>query len=553
VNSLRLHFLKQNVGNTPYSLDLGISRPSGSTGQSGISPQFFPRTKPVLYDTLYINSSSHDLKLGGSVGFATTEFEAHFNEHGRFTFTTDAPFDAGNPATWPFSFVIQKPGFYQYKSTQIGLFLQDNWRVANRVRLNLGLRYDYDTNLRNNTFYGDLIDDPRFAGIDAFISKDRGNDGNNLQPRVGATWDVRGTGTLVMRGGFGMYVTRNRPWFQLTSMDRSLGGAVLIQDAQALRFFPDINGVLGGRSLDDYLAAGGAKSLFIISDDSVLPYSLNTTFGAGWQINAATSLDVDFVHDYGDDQLGGTDRNLPASGPIGASNPRPVRAFTQVNVMENFTKSWYDALESQLRTRFRGVDQMLVSYTLSRSYRDGVDFYSTFRGTQRTPDERGYNNTDQRHNVTFSAASTLPGRFQLSGILKLISGSPMPVQAGFDIDGDGSTTGDRPPGIPRSVGRERVPESLRLINEVRASRGLPPITANLLKLDSYVSVDMRLTKQVAFAGGRRVDLFLEGYNLTNYTNFQPFTINGNMISRDFLIRNSARDGRQIQWGLRYAF
>jgi len=26
-----------------------------------------------------------------------------------------------------------------------------------------------------------------------------------------------------------------------------------------------------------------------------------------------------------------------------------------------------------------------------------------------------------------------------------------------------------------------------------------------------------------------------------------------MISRDFLIRNSARDGRQMQWGLRYAF
>jgi len=553
VNTFRLHYLTQNVGNTPHTFDLGISRPSVSTGQAGISPQFFPRTKPVLYDTFYINTPAHDVKIGGSIAFATTKFEAHFNEHGRYTFTTDTPFDPNNTSTWPFSFVIQKPGFYTYKSNQIGVFVQDTWRVADRVRLNLGVRYDYDTNLRNNQFYSDLIDNPLFKGIDAFISKDRGNDTNNVQPRAGATWDLRGNGTLVMRGGVGMYVTRNRPWFQLTSMDRSLGGAVLIQDPQLLRFYPDINATLGGRSLDDYLRSGGAKSLFIISDDSVLPYAINATGGMGWQINGATSLDIDYVHDYGDHQLGGTDRNLPASGPISASNPRPVRAFTQVNVMENFSKSWYDALETQLRTRFRGVDQMFVSYTLSRSYRDGVDFYSTFRGTQRTPDERGYNNTDQRHNLTLSAASTLPWRVQVSGIVKLISGSPVPVQAGFDIDGDGSTTGDRPRGIPRTVGRDHVDESLRLINELRASRGLAPISRDLLNLDPYVSVDMRLTKALLLGAERRLELFLEAYDLTNHTNFQPFTINGNIIAGDFLIRNSARDPRQIQWGARYVF
>jgi hypothetical protein len=553
VNTFRLHYLTQDVGNTPHSFDLGISRPSVSTGQSGISPQFFPRSKPALYDTLYINTPKHDVKVGGSIAFATTKFEAHFNEHGRFTFTTDAPFDPGNPPTWPFSFVIQKPGFYRYTSNQIGVFVQDNWRMVDRVRLNLGARYDYDSNLRNNAFYSDLIDNPLFNGIDAFIAKDRGNDANNLQPRVGATWDVRGNGAFVMRGAVGMYVTRNRPWFQLTAMDRSLGGAVLILEPLLLRGYPDINAVLGGRSLDDYLRAGGAKSLFVISDDSVLPYAVNATSGVGWQINTATSLDVDYVHDYGNHQLGGNDRNLPASGPISASNPRPVRAFTQVNVMENFSKSWYDAVETQLRTRFRGIDQMLISYTLSRSYRDGVDFYSTLRGTQRTPDERGYNNTDQRHNFTLSTASTLPWRFQLSGIVKLVSGSPVPVQAGFDIDGDGSTTGDRPRGIPRTVGRDHVDESFRLINELRASRGLPPMAKDLLTLDPYVSVDVRLTKALVLGAERRLDLFLEAYNLTNHTNFQPFTINGNIIAGDFLFRNSARDPRQIQWGARYVF
>lgn len=297
----------------------------------------------------------------------------------------------------------------------------------------------------------------------------------------------------------------------------------------------------------------GGRSLFLFSDKYELPESFNTTFGFGWQLNPVTSLDIDYAHNYARKQLGSTDRNLPATGRIGPSNPRPVRNFTQVSVMENYTKSWYDALEVQLRTRVRGANSLQVSYTLSRNYRDGVFFYSTFRGTQRTPDERGYNENDQRHNLTLAGSTTLPWDLQLSGIAKFISGSPFPVQAGFDLDGDGSLTGDRPQGIPINVGRDKVEESLRLINELRASRGLPPISKDLLKLDLYVSVDMRVTKAVRLGQNRRFDFFLEGFNLTNYVNYQPFTVNSNITRPDFLIRNTARDARQLQWGVRYVF
>lgn len=553
VNSLRFHYLKQNVGNTPHSFDLGINRPSLTTGQASISPQFFPRSKPVIYDTVYLNTPNHDIKFGGEIAFATTGFEAHFNEHGGFTFTTDAPFDRNDPATWPFSFIIQKPGFYEYRSKQVAWFFQDNWRVGGRVRLNMGLRYDVDTNLRNNDFYSSLLGDPRYAGIENFISKDRGNDLNNLQPRMGATWDKRGDGTLVLRGGVGLYNTRNRPWFQVQSMNAIVGNTVVIFDRQLLQNFPDINAVLGGKSLDQFVAAGGAKSLFLVGNDAVLPYAINSTFGAGWQINARTSMDIDYVHDVGKHQLGGTDRNLPPSGPISPANRRPVAAFTTVNVMENFTNSWYDALETQFRTRFSRVDNMLISYTLSRSYRDGVNFYGTPRGTQRTPHERGYNDTDQRHNLTISAATTLPWQTQVSAIGKFISGSPMLAQAGFDMDGDGTITNDRPVGLPTRVGRDLVDQSLQIINALRSSRGLSPIAPDLLKLDPYVSVDMRFTRPLLLGGNRRLDLFLEAFNLTNHVNFQTFTINPNIISSSFLVRNSARDGRQMQWGARYVF
>lgn len=553
VNTFRVQYLKQRVGNTPYSFQPGINRPSISTGQRNISPQHFPKTKITIYDTWYVNTPRHDLKFGGSLSLASTGFDAHFDENGTWTFATDAPFNADDPRTWPFSLRIGAPGFREYDSKQIGVFVQDTWRVAERVRLNLGVRYDIDTNLRNNEFYEQLLDDPFYAGIENFVSRDRGNDGA-IQPRLGFTWDMRGTGTLVMRGGFGKYATRNRPWFQVFSINGLLGRSVLVLDPQRLRQFPNITAVLGGQSVESFAATSrGSLSPFIVGNDYVLPYGLNTTYGVGWQISPTTALDVDYVHDYGTRQLGGTDRNLPPSGPVGPGNPRPVSAFGIVNVMENFTNTWYDALETQLRTRFRGVDQMLVSYTLSRSYRDGVNFFGTFRGTQRTPNERGYNDTDQRHNLTVSAATMLPGGIQLSGIVKAVSGSPMLVQAGFDMDGDGSITNDRPAGLPTRVGRDKVEESLAIINDLRATRGLPPIARDLLKLDPFVSVDMRVMKVLPVRGEHRIELFLEAYNLTNYVNFQPFTVNPNIIARDLLIRNSARDARQVQWGVRYAF
>ena len=158
----------------------------------------------------------------------------------------------------------------------------------------------------------------------------------------------------------------------------------------------DTKAVLGGRSLTS--TRRRRRRLDRDSDDFVQPYALNTTVGAEWQVNRTTTLEVDYIHSYAEHQTGSTDVNLPVSGPISPANPRPVPRFSQVGMVQNFTKSWYDAVEAQMRSRIGGRGSVQVSYTLSRSYLDGVDFFVTMRGTQRTPHERGYNLSDQRHN-----------------------------------------------------------------------------------------------------------------------------------------------------------
>ncbi len=552
VNTVRFQFMNHDLGTVPNSYDLSIARPSASFGQDTTVPQDFPRKRYQLFDTFYVNTASHDLKFGGDFEFAHHEYDAHFFQAGFFQFTTDAPFNANDSKTWPISFTMQTPGHWLFDSKSTNAFVEDTWRAADRVRLNLGLRYHFDADLRLQDFYSGLLQNPAYKNLDRFISSDRGNDYANFQPRLGLTYDARGNGTLVMRGGVGKYTTRNRQYFQMTTQDRTLGTAVLITDQNLLKSYPDITAVLGGKSLTDYVASGGARSLFLINNGYVLPYSWNVTAGAGWQLNHVTSVDIDYVHDLGKDQLGAYDANLPASGAISASNPRPVSNYSEVKVMQNNTTSWYNALETQLRTRVHGTDSLQISYTLAFSTRDGVNHYQNYSGTMRTPQQYGYQEGGNRHNLTVSGSTHLPWALQVSGIVRWLSGSPFTVQAGVDLDGDGQTQSDRPVGLPITVGMGDVASQLTIINAFRASRNLAPIPVSLLDMDRYLSVDGRLTRQLRLGGTKRVDLFIEAYNLTNHVNFNP-NVTANMNSAAFLSRTTAADPRQIQWGLRYAF
>jgi hypothetical protein len=558
-NAFRVHLLNHSLGTTPRSSDVGIRRPAGSVGQTNNDSQVLPQTRLTAFDVVYRHTPRHDLKFGGEFTFGVQDNDSHVFEYGLFEFSTDATFDSNARATWPTAFSQQKPSRVTYRSKEFGLFVQDDFRIGRQVTVNAGIRYDVDVNLRLNDFYRHLLDDPAWSGLGEFVKADRSTDTNNLQPRMGATWDVRGGGQMVVRGGWGLYVTRNRPWYQLRSMNQFTSSPIRITDANRLQLFPDINAVLGGRTIDDVFASTTTPRQLgtVIPDDFVQPYALATTAGFGWQLKRLTTLDVDYVHNYANHQVGLTDRNLPESGPI-STNPRPVSQLGQVLMLDGFSKSWYDALEMQSNTRIASRGSLRASYTLSRSYLDGVDFFVTTRGTQRTPHERGYNPSDQRHNLTLAGTLSLPWAVEVSGIAKLISGSPIKVQAGSDLDGDTIVTGDLPPGIPITVGRERVAESLSAINVLRAGRNLPALDPALLKLDPYRSLDLRFTKAIPFGGGRRLELLLEAFNVTNHVNFRaplgnPPNAGASITTQSFLVRTVARDARQIQWGLHYAF
>ena len=565
VNTARYSYLSHNLFTLPTNYDLGIIRPSYSFGQNFNDPQYFPRKNQYFQDTVFLNTAAHDIKFGGNFTIAHSTNESHFYEHGQFTFTTDVPFDANVQATWPVSLSLQTAGKYKYNSNQIGMFFQDDWRVAPNVRLNLGFRYDYDTNLRDNGFYEALLADPGFTGMNRFISTDRGNDYSGWQPRLGVTWDPKGAGNFVVRGGVGKYWTRMRPWFAQQAEQQTSGAAVRITDPQQLKFFPNLTAVLGGKSLDEYVAAGAGRFASILPDDFKLPTAFNTAVGFGWRLNDFSSLNVDYIHDHTYREVGAHDANLPAIGAISASNPRPVPRFTQVEVTVNNGQAWYDALELQFTSRAKGLDQLSVSYTFSKSMLDAVTFYNQFSGTDRTPDNRGHNPTDTPHNLSMAFTThPLPGKFVVSGVYRYLSTGPFGVSAGFDLDGDGNIQNDRPRGLPVTVGRGDVESQLALINAFRANpcsfaypgvnctaRPQAAVSSDLLDLIPLIDLNLRLTRMFELNDHSRVELFFEGYNTLNHVTKTGGTTS--MTSAAIFVRTGALDARQLQWGARFRF
>ena len=85
-------------------------------------------------------------------------------------------------------------------------FVQDDWRITPRLTLNLGVRYELTTVLKEkNNLMGnfDPVKGPQQVGVGGFSSVYNG-DHNNFSPRVGFAWDIGGNGKTVVRGGAGI-------------------------------------------------------------------------------------------------------------------------------------------------------------------------------------------------------------------------------------------------------------------------------------------------------------------------------------------------------------
>jgi hypothetical protein len=122
------------------------------------------------------------------------------------------------------------PGQYEYAETTHGLFAQDTWKATRRLTVNYGVRYDNygnpyptaGTPLANfHLGSGATLAEQTANGVNV-QQKHVYNQSMNwiFSPRVGVAWDPTGSGTWVLRGGYGVY----RDWVTLGNAENNLKG-----------------------------------------------------------------------------------------------------------------------------------------------------------------------------------------------------------------------------------------------------------------------------------------------------------------------------------------
>lgn len=195
----------------------------------------------IQNDFTYTGISGHTLKAGVKAKWVELNALTQNNVNARYDFNTQymAGADGWNdelPYRVEFGFasgegnpVVESDNF------QLGLYVQDDWDVTDRLALNLGLRWDYD----ETPTYEDFVHSPQSLAavspanypnlvnadydINDFIStgSERSTFTDAFQPRIGFSYTIDPESRLVVFGGAGRSYDRNQ--FDFIQQETSVG------------------------------------------------------------------------------------------------------------------------------------------------------------------------------------------------------------------------------------------------------------------------------------------------------------------------------------------
>jgi outer membrane receptor protein involved in Fe transport len=474
-------------------------------------------------------NGSHSFKLGAVVsrmGYDVTKFFTanpvfRYRSSERFLFPFEAQIGSGNPDL-------------NADNTQWGVFLQDDWNPTSRLTLNVGIRWDYESNQLNNDY---VTPANVRAATQSFVPANYFTDGDDrppfkraFQPRFGVSYDIDGDGRTVVFGGYGRYYDRVlynnglderfRQQFAVRTFRFSRDGAP--RDGQPTLVWNDsfqsaagLNGIIGN-------GVTGNPEIFLIDNDTEPPVSDQFSAGVRRQFgNVIASLSY----------AGARSRN-GFTFEFGNRRPEnneccfPVPGFSNVLLSVDTKKAWYDAMFLTLEKPFTADSKWSgqLTYTLGRAEEIGGDLFS-LDYVKATDYPRHPTATDERHRIVATGLYQLPAGFRASAFVQLASG------VGFTIEDFSQGFG---------INQKRI----------QLYAGRPEGTFN------YKSVDLRLDKQVRFGGRQAAELSAQVFNLFNWDNFtgyQQFIPPLPEVSQTFGDPTRQDPKRRFQFGVSYRF
>lgn len=534
------------LGNAAVNGAVGTVNVNGLSqlGQFSFMARQTAQNNYQLSDDLSWVRGRHSLKMGGVVrrlhlnsGTITPGFT------GQLRFNSISDFLAGRAASY--SRNIGNPYIGQ-RAWESGVYFQDDFQITQRLQLNLGLRYEYNTppGEVNNLIPQKYSFQP---------------DRNNFAPRFGFALQLDRAAQTVLRGGYGIYYNVLELSFTgLTRFNPPLVGNIVAANPA----FPNLAG-----NASQTIPSG----LVIPQSNARQPYAQHLNLTIERQLlNRNATVSVGYV---GTRSLKAPRTSRPNGGDGLVQALRPDPSVGVVNYLETAANSNYNSLQMTFNVRRRDFT-LRTSYTWSKFLDEVSDFPTGNQNIDRgllALDERnwklnyGASDFDMRHVFVTAYTYDLPwmrrnrfiGGWSLQGITTIQSGRPYTLFSGTDnlFGTNNNRILDLPATLIRNGGSARraidlAPGASRA--QITPTRGtLGTIGRNTENGDRLMSFNISAFKDFGLTERVRLQFRAEAFNIFNTVSYG--VPDGVLTSPNFGQAITAFDPRQIQLALRLTF
>jgi hypothetical protein len=566
------------------------------TGYAGVDPSAPWSNYQTIYefkDNLTWIKGAHTVKTGFSYAYEIKFEPTNTNVFGTFSFdgraTGDgfADFLIGRAASYNETDTV---AFNDNRRHAFETYIDDSWKVHRRLTLNLGLRYSYfppahEPDDRYRVFVPSAYDPAKAVTVDNAGRIPRGGTGDrfnglvkpepywkvpkkNFAPRFSFAYDLFGKGRTSLRGGYGLFYSReilgafilmsgNPPFSELLTIENTL-----------------LSNPFGGtqRNFDLPITLGS------IDTNQLTPYTQQWNLNIQHGLSGNTVLEIGYSGSRAIHMMRTQDINQPlpdariAQGQLNANQQRPYKGWGVINHREQSYSSNYHGLQVGLNRSFSRGLLLQAAYTYSKAI-DNADFsggiYGFVPNTRDSSGERGRANFDSTHNFVASYLYELPflksrtdlvgklfGGWQVAGVTSIRTGLPISPEIGRDYAGVGSATRQRPLASrsPALAHGERTITRWfdTSVYSLPPFGTFSPVSRNILSGPGWNNFDMSFAKYFRLDEGRRLEVRADGFNVFNHTQFN--TVGTSFTTPASFGRiTSTRNERSFMLGLRLEF
>lgn len=420
----------------------------------------------------------HALKVGGRLRDFRITDSSPSNFAGTFTFTSLDQYRntiLNTPGAFPTQFSIAG-GEPQAAVRQIdvGLFVQDDWRINPKLMLSFGLRYENQTNISSHT---------------------------NFAPRAGFAYAPGAGGSnklkTVFRGGFGVFYDRFGESLTLQSLrfNGTRQQQFVVTDPAILDavVFTQSGGVSNIPTVQSLTAFAQPQTTRAIAPALQALYTMQTALGVERQLPFKTTLSVTYVNAQTRRLLRSRNINAPIDGV------RPVASAGNIFQYESTGRFNQHQLIFNVRSNFSESSSIFANYAFGQAKSD-TDGAGTFPAdSYDLSGEYGRAALDIRHRFVIGGNYTGPLGLRFSPFITFRSGVPFNITTGADANGD--TLFTERPAFTTSLSEPGILVTRFGTFDPTPEAGATLIPRNYGRGPEFFVVNLRAAKEFGFGGG----------------------------------------------------